>query len=42
MSLRFGADLSVAETAKVLGKTENNIKVLQHKAIVRLREIVKL
>jgi len=42
IALRFGADLSVAETAKVLGKTENNIKVLQHKAIVRLREIVKL
>ncbi len=42
IALRFGADLSVAETAKVLGKTENNIKVLQHKAIVRLREIVEL
>ncbi len=42
IALRFGADLTVAETARVLGKTENNVKVLQHKAIVRLREMVNL
>ena len=38
--LRFGAGLSVAETSAVLGKTENNVKVLQHKAIARLKGMV--
>ncbi|WP_322795510.1 RNA polymerase sigma factor [Tepidiforma sp.] len=40
IALRFGAGLSVAETAKVLGKTENNVKVLQHKAIAKLQHMV--
>ncbi len=40
IALRFGAGLSVAETAQALAKTENNVKVLQHKAIVRLRGMV--
>jgi RNA polymerase sigma-70 factor (ECF subfamily) len=30
IELRFGADLSVRETAQMLNKTENNAKVLQH------------
>ncbi len=38
--LRFAAGLSVAETAKALGKGEGNIKVIQHKAIVKLREML--
>mgnify|MGYP002336232066 CR=1 FL=1 len=41
IALRFGAGLSVAETAKALNKTENNVKVLQHKAIARLQTLVK-
>jgi RNA polymerase sigma-70 factor (ECF subfamily) len=41
ISLRFGAGLSVAETAKALGKTENNVKVLQHKAIAKLQVMVR-
>ena len=41
IALRFGAGLSVAETAKALNKTENNVKVLQHKAIARLQTMVK-
>lgn len=41
IALRFGAGLSVAETAKALNKTENNVKVLQHKAIARLQQLVK-
>lgn len=35
--LRFSAGLSVKETAAALGKTENNVKVAQHKAISRLK-----
>lgn len=38
--LRFGAGLSVAETAAALNKNEGNVKVLQHKGIRRLREIL--
>ena len=40
ISLRFGAGLSVAETAKALGKGQGNIKVIQHKAIAKLREML--
>lgn len=40
ISLRFGAGLSVAETALALNKTENNVKVLQHKAIAKLQGMV--
>lgn len=40
IALRFGAGLSVAETALALNKTENNVKVLQHKAIARLQTMV--
>lgn len=40
VSLRFVAGLSVAETAKSLNKTENNVKVLQHKAIARLQQLM--
>lgn len=41
IALRFGAGLSVAETAKTLNKSENNVKVLQHKAIARLQKMVR-
>jgi RNA polymerase sigma-70 factor (ECF subfamily) len=34
---RFAAGLSVADTAKALGKNENNVKVLQHKGMQRLQ-----
>ncbi|MCC6382597.1 MAG: sigma-70 family RNA polymerase sigma factor [Dehalococcoidia bacterium] len=40
IALRFGSGLSVSETAQALGKTENNVKVLQHKAIARLQQLV--
>jgi RNA polymerase sigma-70 factor (ECF subfamily) len=40
IALRFGAGLSVAETAQALNKTENNVKVLQHKAIAKLQTLV--
>ena len=40
ISLRFGAGLNVKETADALGKSENNVKVLQHKAIARLQKLL--
>jgi len=41
IGLRFGAGLSVAETAQALKKTENNVKVLQHKAIAKLQIMLR-
>lgn len=38
--LRFAADLSLADTARILEKKENNIKQLQHKAIARMRQLL--
>jgi RNA polymerase sigma-70 factor, ECF subfamily len=38
MQLRFGADLSVAETAAALGKNENTVKQLTFKALGKLRK----
>jgi RNA polymerase sigma-70 factor (ECF subfamily) len=38
ISLRFASELSVAEVAKVMGKSEGAIKALQHSAIVALRK----
>jgi RNA polymerase sigma-70 factor (ECF subfamily) len=38
--LRFAADLSVSDTARALGKQQNNVKVLQHKAIAKLQKLL--
>ncbi len=38
--LRFAADLSLADTARILDKKENNIKQLQHKAIAKMRQLL--
>jgi RNA polymerase sigma-70 factor (ECF subfamily) len=38
--LRFASGLSVADTAKALGKQENNVKVLQHKGMQRLQVLM--
>ena len=40
ISLRFAAGLTVAETARAMGKGEGNVKVIQHKAIAKLREMM--
>jgi len=40
ISLRFGAQMSIAETAKVTGKTEGSVKKLQFEALAKLRNIV--
>ncbi len=37
---RFAAGLTVAETAQAMGKGEGNVKVIQHKAIAKLREML--
>src|SRR3989344_4993168 len=38
--LRFASGLSVSDTAKALGKRENNTKVLQHKGLLRLQVLM--
>lgn len=40
ISLRFAAGLSVAETAKVVGRNENAVKALQHAGIKKLRKLL--
>ena len=41
VAMRFAAGLSVAETAQSLGKSENNVKVLQFKGIQGLRRMMQ-
>lgn len=41
ISLRFGSELSIAETASAIGKTEGTVKKLQHEAIIKLRDLMK-
>ena len=38
--LRFASGLSIADTARALGKRENNVKVLQHKGMQRLQVLM--
>ena len=40
IALRFAVGLSIADTAKALGKREGNVKVLQHKAVARLQKLL--
>ena len=40
ISLRFAAGLSVAETARAVGKKDNAVKALQHAGIKKLRGIL--
>lgn len=40
VALRFGAEMSIAETAKIMGKNDGAIKALQHSAINALRRIL--
>jgi RNA polymerase sigma-70 factor, ECF subfamily len=40
VSLRFTSDLSIAEVAKTMGKSEGAIKALQHSAVLALRKIL--
>ncbi len=40
ISLRFAGELSVAEAARVMGKSEGAVKALQHSAIAALRRVM--
>ena len=40
ISLRFVGELSIAQVAKIMGKSEGAIKALQHSAIVSLRKVL--
>jgi len=37
LSLRFTGELSIAECAQIMGKSEGAIKALQHSAVLALR-----
>jgi RNA polymerase sigma-70 factor (ECF subfamily) len=38
IELRFAGGLSIAEVAKILGKSQGAVKVMQHSAVVALRK----
>ncbi|MFC1911793.1 sigma-70 family RNA polymerase sigma factor [Chloroflexota bacterium] len=40
ISLRFAGEFSIAQVARVMGKSEGAIKALQHSAIVSLRKVL--
>ncbi len=40
LSLRFAGGLSIAQVAKIMGKSQGAIKALQHSAIVALRKVL--
>jgi RNA polymerase sigma-70 factor (ECF subfamily) len=40
ISLRFSSDMSIAEVAGVMGKSEGAVKALQHSAIAALRRVL--
>jgi len=40
IALRFGAELSIAETAQIMSKKEGAIKALQHSAVAALRRLM--
>jgi RNA polymerase sigma-70 factor (ECF subfamily) len=40
IALRFTSDLSVAEVARTMGKSEGAVKALQHSAMVALRKVL--
>ena len=42
ISLRFAGEMSVAQVAKVMGKSEGAVKALQHSAIVALRKALSV
>ena len=40
--LRFFEDQSVEEVSQIVGKSEENVRVIQHRAIRKLREILEI
>jgi len=42
ISLRFAGELSIAQVAKAIGKSQGAVKALQHSAIVALRKTLRV
>ncbi len=42
ISLRFAGELSVAEVAKIMDKSQGAVKALQHSAVVALRKVLSV
>ena len=42
ISLRFAGELSIAQVAKIMGKSQGAVKALQHSAIVALRKTLSV
>ena len=42
ISLRFASELSIAQVAKIMDKSQGAVKALQHSAIVALRKILSV
>ena len=42
ISLRFAGELSIAQAAKAMGKSQGAVKALQHSAIVALRKALRV
>lgn len=42
ISLRFASELSIAQVARIMGKSEGAVKALQHSAIVALRKTLSV
>ena len=42
ISLRFAGELSIAQVAKVMGKSQGAVKALQHSAVVALRKTLSV
>ena len=40
ISLRFGAEMPIAEVAAVLGKSQGTVKALQYNAVAALRKLI--
>ncbi len=40
ISLRFTSDMSIAEVAKIMGRSVGAVKALQHSAVVTLRKVL--
>jgi RNA polymerase sigma-70 factor (ECF subfamily) len=40
IALRFTSELSVAEVARIMGRSEGAVKALQHSAIATLRKVL--
>jgi RNA polymerase sigma-70 factor (ECF subfamily) len=42
ISLRFASEMSVAQVAEVMGRSQGAVKALQHSAIVALRKVLSV